>query len=283
MDEFPAIGTGNFLSPAGKAPRLTANCDVLLVTRTGHGSGSSARLLLTQSRQAVLPWTPRRARSGDQGLPRLQNTLLTKPRFSSHSSAHQRDRGARCCNGFSDYCRARTSSSPPSSDTPPSWSKRLWLCAKWYAGDQLKLRFQEIMALEHEADAIAREVLLGLRTTFITPFDRADIQSLITSMDNSVDECKATAKAIMLFEMTKFEPDMRAMADAIVECSELAQRAVVKLSDVRAQRSGAQRDLPADHAHRRGRRRLLRPRAGAALPKSQRRGCARLHSRQRDL
>jgi predicted phosphate transport protein (TIGR00153 family) len=100
------------------------------------------------------------------------------------------------------------------------------------AGDQLKLSFQEIMALEHEADAIAREVLLGLRTTFITPFDRADIQSLITSMDDSVDECKATAKAIMLFEMTKFEPDMRAMADAIVECSELAQRAVVKLSDV---------------------------------------------------
>jgi predicted phosphate transport protein (TIGR00153 family) len=100
------------------------------------------------------------------------------------------------------------------------------------AGDELKLRFQEIMALEHEADAIAREVLLALRTTFITPFDRADIQSLITSMDDSVDECKATAKAIMLFEMTKFEPDMRAMADAIVECSELAQRAVVKLSDV---------------------------------------------------
>ena len=99
-------------------------------------------------------------------------------------------------------------------------------------GDQLKLHFQEILALEHEADAIAREVLLALRTTFITPFDRADIQSLITSMDDSVDECKATAKAIMLFEMTKFEPDMRAMADAIVECSELAQRAVVKLSDV---------------------------------------------------
>jgi predicted phosphate transport protein (TIGR00153 family) len=99
-------------------------------------------------------------------------------------------------------------------------------------GDQLKLRYQDILDLEHEADGIAREVLLGLRTTFITPFDRADIQSLITSMDDSVDECKATAKGIMLFEMTNFEPDMRAMADAIVECSELAQRAVKKLSDV---------------------------------------------------
>jgi uncharacterized protein len=99
-------------------------------------------------------------------------------------------------------------------------------------GDQLKARFQEILDLEHEADGIAREVLLGLRTTFITPFDRADIQSLITSMDDSVDQCKATAKAIMLFEMTTFEPDMRKMADAIVECSELAHRAVAMLSDV---------------------------------------------------
>src|SRR5512143_2823892 len=99
-------------------------------------------------------------------------------------------------------------------------------------GDELRLRFQEILDLEHEADAIAREVLLGLRTSFITPFDRADIQSLITSMDDSVDQCKATAKAIMLFEMTKFEPDMRKMADAVVDCSELASRGVYMLADV---------------------------------------------------
>jgi predicted phosphate transport protein (TIGR00153 family) len=99
-------------------------------------------------------------------------------------------------------------------------------------GDQLKALFQEILDLEHEADGIAREVLLGLRTTFITPFDRADIQSLITSMDDAVDQCKATAKAIMLFEVTKFEPDMRKIADAVVECSELASRAVAMLSDI---------------------------------------------------
>ena len=99
-------------------------------------------------------------------------------------------------------------------------------------GDQLKLRFQEVLALENEADSIAREVLLGLRTTFITPFDRDDIQSLITSMDDSVDQCKRTAKAIVLFEVTTFEPEMRAMADAIVECAKLVQRAVSMLSDV---------------------------------------------------
>jgi predicted phosphate transport protein (TIGR00153 family) len=99
-------------------------------------------------------------------------------------------------------------------------------------GAQLKLRFQEVLELEHEADNIAREVLIGLRTSFITPFDRADIQSLITSMDDSVDQCKQTAKAITLFEVTTFEPQMGTMAGAIVECAELVQQAVSMLSDV---------------------------------------------------
>ena len=99
-------------------------------------------------------------------------------------------------------------------------------------GDRVKLHSDDIVALEHQADGIAREVLLGLRTSFITPFDRADIQSLITSMDDSIDQMKQTAKAIMLFEVTDFEPDMRLMADAIVECAELVQRAVAMLPDL---------------------------------------------------
>ena len=99
-------------------------------------------------------------------------------------------------------------------------------------GDQINLRFKDVLALENEADAIARDVLLGLRTTFITPFDRADIQSLITEMDDSVDQIKQTAKAITLFEVKSFEPDMVAMAEKIVEAAELVQRAVAMLSDL---------------------------------------------------
>jgi len=106
------------------------------------------------------------------------------------------------------------------------------LRAMLLGGDQLKLRCQDILALEHEADAIAREVLISLRTTFITPFDRADIQSLIKSMDDSIDQMQQTAKAIMLFEVTTFDDEMRTMADAIVECAELVQRAVSMLPDL---------------------------------------------------
>jgi predicted phosphate transport protein (TIGR00153 family) len=101
-------------------------------------------------------------------------------------------------------------------------------------GAQVKQRFKDILALENQADDIARELLLGLRTTFFTPFDRADIQSLITEMDDSVDQIKQTAKAIMLFEVKSFESDMVAMADKIVQGAELVQRAVAMLGDLSA-------------------------------------------------
>ena len=93
-------------------------------------------------------------------------------------------------------------------------------------------RCREVMAQELKADDITREVMVAIRTSFITPFDRADIKTLITSMDDAIDQMQQTAKAILLFEMTSFEPEMQAMADAIVDCAELVQRAVPLLASV---------------------------------------------------
>jgi predicted phosphate transport protein (TIGR00153 family) len=99
-------------------------------------------------------------------------------------------------------------------------------------GERASQHCRDIMRLEEEADGIAREVLIGIRSTFITPFDRGDIKDLITSMDDAIDEMQKTAKAINLFELTTFEPDMRAMADAIVQCARLVARAMPLLSNI---------------------------------------------------
>ena len=74
---------------------------------------------------------------------------------------------------------------------------------------------------EHKADAVTREVLLAVRRTFITPFDRGDIKDLITSMDDAIDQMQKTAKAIQLFEVSDFKPHMRQMGDVIVEAAKL--------------------------------------------------------------
>ena len=59
----------------------------------------------------------------------------------------------------------------------------------------------EIHRLEHEADDIIREVLRTVRKTFLTPFDRGAITSLIGAMDDAIDEMQAAARAIDLYEI----------------------------------------------------------------------------------
>lgn len=76
-----------------------------------------------------------------------------------------------------------------------------------------------ISQLEDEADAITREVLTAVRRTFVTPFERGDIQALISSMDDSIDQMKKFSKAVQLHEVTSFEPQMRHMADMVVKAA----------------------------------------------------------------
>jgi predicted phosphate transport protein (TIGR00153 family) len=90
-----------------------------------------------------------------------------------------------------------------------------------------------IVAHENEADLIARDVLLCVRRSFITPFDRGDIKDLIGLLDDSIDQMQKTAKAITLFEVTSFEPHMRQMADIILRCAELTVEAVKLLGTMR--------------------------------------------------
>jgi hypothetical protein len=92
---------------------------------------------------------------------------------------------------------------------------------------------RRIMLHENEADAYAREVSLALRRTFITPFDRGDIKDLIGLLDDSIDQMQKTGKAVSLFEVEEFSPQMRQMGDLIVRAAELTVEAVALLASMR--------------------------------------------------
>jgi len=92
---------------------------------------------------------------------------------------------------------------------------------------------RRIVAHENEADIIARDVLIGVRRSFITPFDRGDIKDLIGQLDDTIDQMQKTAKAINLFGVTSFELQMRQMADIVLRCAELTVEAVGLLGSMR--------------------------------------------------
>ena len=102
-------------------------------------------------------------------------------------------------------------------------------------GDAVQVHCKEVMKREHEADLITREVLIAVRRTFITPFDRIDIKDLITAMDNAIDQMQATAKAIILFDVRAFTPQMRQMGDAIVEAAGLVEQAMPLFRSITAE------------------------------------------------
>jgi predicted phosphate transport protein (TIGR00153 family) len=79
---------------------------------------------------------------------------------------------------------------------------------------------------------VTREVLTAVRRTFITPFDRADIQDLTSSMDDAIDQMNKTAKTIMLFELRSFEPHMQQMGAIILQASKLMAEAMPLLQSL---------------------------------------------------
>jgi uncharacterized protein len=85
---------------------------------------------------------------------------------------------------------------------------------------------------EHQADDIIREVLTAVRRTFLTPFDRSAITSLIGAMDDAIDEMLAAARAIDLYELRELRPEMNELVKFISEAAAITAEAVPLLRNV---------------------------------------------------
>ncbi len=100
-------------------------------------------------------------------------------------------------------------------------------------GTQSDTAVAKVFALEDQADGIARDVLLLVQKSFITPFDRGDIKQLINTLDDAIDQMKKTAKAIQVFEERALEPDRAARGELIEQAAIQTLEAVRKLNAMR--------------------------------------------------
>ena len=117
-----------------------------------------------------------------------------------------------------------------------------------------------INELETQADSIAREVLLAVRRSFITPFDRSAITALISSMDDAIDEMHETSRVITLYDVDRFEPMMCEMAALTGQAARLVMEAMPLMRSIG--KNGTQLDKitenvvhlegAADHLHSEG-------------------------------
>ena len=85
---------------------------------------------------------------------------------------------------------------------------------------------------EHQADEIIRDVLTAVRKTFLTPFDRGAITSLIGAMDDAIDEMLAVARAVDLYELRELRPEMKQIVGLIAEAATVTSEAIPLLRNV---------------------------------------------------
>lgn len=93
--------------------------------------------------------------------------------------------------------------------------------------------FTKVEELEGIIEGIAHKTNLELSRNFITPFDREDIYSLITAIDDVADYTYGAASRMRLYQVEKITKSIRKMTEINLEACQLIQGAVADLKDMK--------------------------------------------------
>jgi predicted phosphate transport protein (TIGR00153 family) len=94
-------------------------------------------------------------------------------------------------------------------------------------------KHQRVVECERQGDQITKEILTRLNATFVTPFDREDIHALAEELDDVVDDMLAVSDLMQLVSVEVVLPEMKEMADILVQMTEQACLLLERLESMR--------------------------------------------------
>ena len=89
-----------------------------------------------------------------------------------------------------------------------------------------------IHGIEHAADDVTHETVALMHNTFVTPFDRDQINKLIQRMDDILDLIQDTAESLILYDVHQLTPEVLHLADLVQVCCARVADAVTQLSSM---------------------------------------------------
>ena len=98
---------------------------------------------------------------------------------------------------------------------------------------ELEAHAQRIDGAERAADKITHECITLLHKTFITPFDREQIHSLITAMDDILDLIQDVAESVALYDLRSVTPEAKQLAEICQMCCDRVKTTVGLLTDIK--------------------------------------------------
>src|SRR5258705_4269200 len=94
---------------------------------------------------------------------------------------------------------------------------------------RIEAALQTIRNEEHETDNLAHQALDRLDRTFITPFDREDIHTLVGGLDDIIDAIDALVKRMPLFHVKFIPPMFVTQTEVLIKATEAVKEAVFRL------------------------------------------------------
>ena len=84
-----------------------------------------------------------------------------------------------------------------------------------------------IKDIEHRGDMQTHAIIKKLNTSFITPFDREDIYSLASALDDILDLVDASAQRFVMYNVEATTAEARELAFLILQGAETINRALI--------------------------------------------------------
>lgn len=81
---------------------------------------------------------------------------------------------------------------------------------------QLSELRRRMKAYEHKGDEATHQILERLNSTFVTPIEREDIQSLAHALDDVVDDLDRIAERLVLYEIQEIRPALLELVSHVV-------------------------------------------------------------------
>ncbi len=82
---------------------------------------------------------------------------------------------------------------------------------------------------EHAADETTHSIVRRVNSTFVTPFDREDIYSLASGLDDVMDLMEEAVDLVLLYEVVTLPSELAKQVEVIQRCAELTAEAMPRL------------------------------------------------------
>lgn len=93
--------------------------------------------------------------------------------------------------------------------------------------------YKQIDKLENKGDEITHQIYLELGKNFITPFDREDIHSLASAIDDVADYIQGSANRMSLYQIDDLNDHIRKLSELILQGSLELEKAVSELKNLK--------------------------------------------------